>query len=159
MASWCWRGLCCSWKRGCEPLRPLSTRAGGPEERGVREQVLFGEGRRCGVVGRAPLGSGTSLNCDSGPPPHPRPHPGLPAHRLAVWPPQAFTSSLGLRGPMFAPLGTAGWSLASLLALCFFCEPLIAGDPRSWGFPPPPPPSHPFSLSHLCDFPRLYFQS
>ena len=42
----------------------------------VREQVLFGEGRWCGAMGRAPLGSGTSLNCDFGPPP-PAP-PGTP---------------------------------------------------------------------------------
>ena len=96
------------------------------------------------MVGRAPLGSGTSLNCDSGPPPTPAPTLGCPPHRLAVWPPQAFTSSLGLRRPTFAPQGTAGWSLASLLALCFFCEPLIAGDPRSWGFPLPLPPPTPF---------------
>ena len=57
-----------------------------------------------------------------------------------MWPPQAFTS-LGLGGPTFTPQGTAGWSLASLLALCFICEPLIAGDPRWWGFPASPSPA------------------
>lgn len=76
ISSWCWRGLCCPWRRGCELVRPLSAQAGASAEpRSPNgEQVLLREGRQHGVLGRAPWGQEAAPNFD------------LPTHQLTGWP-------------------------------------------------------------------------